>query len=386
MKEACETLQEALEELVREFSIEVFDDPAKTRACIRDLLAEHDAERKKFELLMKADGMAVMLDALGSGAEDQRAALLITAQRIRRDNMTTEKDAREICESFARAIGSAVPEEPAIQEEKKSRKTTAARRHSTKNVGTKAPETVPDVVIPMFTSAIPGMVFSDGPGGKYVERYDGSQSVVTIPDSIGGVPVVGIAQFAFSQERTQKELFGVQIPPSVRFIGEGAFEGCTGLEEAVLPASLEEIGARAFAYTGLKEVRFPEGVTEIGACAYEGCTELKRVFYPDGLERIGNRAFCGCTELESGRLPDGVTSIGKESFCGCESLTEISGASALGSLGYRAFAGCRALRSVKLPAAAIKAAEKTLVFEGCAKLSKLKPGLLLRAVAKREMA
>lgn len=385
MKEACETLHEAFEELVREFSIEVFDDPAKTQAYIRDLLAEHDAERKKFELLMKAGGMTVMLDALASSAEEQRAALLTTAQRIQRDNMTTEKDAREICESFARAVGCALPAQPEKQEEQKDIRAASARRRSTTSAGAKATAPASGVVIPQFTSAIPGMVFSDGPGGKYIERYDGSQSVVTIPDSVGGEPVVGIAQYAFSQERTQKNLFGVQIPPSMRFIGEGAFEGCMALEEAALPTSLEEIGARAFAYTGLKEVRFPEGVTEIGACAFEGCTELKRVFYPESLECICDRAFSGCTELESGRLPDSVTSIGKESFCGCESLTEISGASALRSLGYRAFAGCNALRSVKLPATALKAAEKALVFEGCMKLSKLKPGVLLRAVAKREM-
>lgn len=383
MKEACETLREAFEELVREFSIEIFDDPAKTQAWIRDLLAEQDAERSKFELLMKAGGMTAMLDALALGAEEQRAALLTTAKRIQRGNMTSERDALEICESFARAIGCAVPEKAEGPRTPEGGGTTAARRRSA-GPAARRPAAGTGAVIPPIAPVIPGMTFSDGPGGKVVERYDGSQSVVAIPDSVGGVPVVGIARFAFAQESTQRALFGVQIPPSVTVIGEGAFEGCAALEAAALPPSLEELGARAFACTGLREVRFPDGVTVIGACAFEGCTELKRVFYPEALERIGDRAFCGCTELESGRLPDGVTSIGRESFCGCESLTEISGASALRSLGYRAFAGCSALRSVKLPEAALAQAGKGLVFEGCERLPRLRPGLIRRAVARRE--
>lgn len=105
MKESCETLREAFGELVREFSIEIFDEPVRVRSYLRDLLAEHSEERKKYEFLENAGGMQSLLDALNAESEEQRAVLLSTAKRIQRDSLITEECAIGICESFAQAIG-----------------------------------------------------------------------------------------------------------------------------------------------------------------------------------------------------------------------------------------------------------------------------------------
>ena len=61
---------------------------------------------------------------------------------------------------------------------------------------------------------------------------------VEIQESFFGVPVVGIAAFAFMK---CKRMLGVQIPDSVTEIGRGAFYGCTEMRSAVLPANVRDI-------------------------------------------------------------------------------------------------------------------------------------------------
>jgi hypothetical protein len=59
-----------------------------------------------------------------------------------------------------------------------------------------------------------------------IAGYDCSESDVTIPDTIGGLPVTGIGPEAFSG---CTDLVSVTIPASVTEIGSNAFYDCTGL-------------------------------------------------------------------------------------------------------------------------------------------------------------
>jgi hypothetical protein len=58
----------------------------------------------------------------------------------------------------------------------------------------------------------------------------------------------------------------------LKYIGVNAFAGCSKLEDAALPASLERIRERAFASCILlKDVNIPETIKSIGEHAFYCC-------------------------------------------------------------------------------------------------------------------
>ena len=73
----------------------------------------------------------------------------------------------------------------------------------------------------------------------------------------------------------------VRLPLNLQIIEEEAFYGDTSVEKVVVPEGTTEIHARAFAYSAVKEVQIPDSVSFIDDTAFEGLTEL-RVEAPQG--------------------------------------------------------------------------------------------------------
>ena len=93
----------------------------------------------------------------------------------------------------------------------------------------------------------------------------------------------------------------VEIPNSVKYIGNGTFEECTGLTNITIPNS----------------------VISIGHSAFEGCIGLADISIPNSVTSIGQRAFYGCTGLTNITIPNSVTSIGQNAF-NCAFLTKVT--------------------------------------------------------------
>lgn len=69
------------------------------------------------------------------------------------------------------------------------------------------------------------------------------------------------------------------------------------------------------------DVTIPEGVTKIGNGAFQGCTGLTSVTIPEGVTEIGVFAFYDCTGLISVTIPADVKEIGMDAFTHCPNLT-----------------------------------------------------------------
>ena len=159
-------------------------------------------------------------------------------------------------------------------------------------------------------------------GTASITGYTGAQSSLDIPSELDGYKVTEIAEYAFSDCRSLKN---VTIFDSVLKIGSGAFSGCITLESITIPNSVTSIGGEAFfACTSLKSVTIPNSITTISSEIFRGCTSLESVTIPDSVTQIGMRAFDGCTALKSITIPKSVTNINWGVFMGCTSLESIN--------------------------------------------------------------
>ena len=85
---------------------------------------------------------------------------------------------------------------------------------------------------------------------------------------------------------------------SANSIPESMFEGCIGLKRILLPASLEQIGNRAFLGSSLLVIDIPPSVSRVGRMAFQACPYLKRV-YIYGEPMLGRDAFKNTDKLSA---------------------------------------------------------------------------------------
>ena len=124
----------------------------------------------------------------------------------------------------------------------------------------------------------------------------------------------------------------------------GAFYGCKGLTNIVIPECITTIGPDAFYdCDGLTSIIIPNSVLSIGSRAFASCENLTSIIIPDGVKSIPYEAFYFCTSLKSVKIPDSVTSIGHRAFFGCRNLTELLIPDTVTSIGERAFNECTGL-------------------------------------------
>lgn len=160
-----------------------------------------------------------------------------------------------------------------------------------------------------------------------------------------------------------------------------------------IPASVEQIGNKAFAYTQIKALPEMPGLKRIGGEAFYGCKNLKKVTIPETVEYIGGGAFYGCSNIWSltynainaecerlmesniplekivigdkvRRLPRGIFSgreftevtlpaclerIDEFAFYGCKNLTTINLSDSIRYIGDNAFYGCSSLKNIHWP-------------------------------------
>lgn len=157
-----------------------------------------------------------------------------------------------------------------------------------------------------------------------------------------------------------------------------------------IPASVEQIGNKAFAGTQIKTLPEMLGLKRIGGEAFYGCKNLKKLTIPETVEYIGGGAFYGCSNIwsltynainaECGsfmesnaslekivigdkvrRLPRGIFSgreftevalpsclerIDDYAFYGCKNLTTINISDSIRYIGDNAFYGCSSLKNI----------------------------------------
>ena len=200
-------------------------------------------------------------------------------------------------------------------------------------------------------------------------------------------------------------------------IGDGAFDGCTGLTSITISDTVTSIGKFAFKNCGITEITIPDSVTSIGYSAFEGCNSLEKMVLPfvgksidasvhnyssdtvyydgalgylfgDYIEKrwdfdfdinttipsslryititmdttIADNAFENCGFIETISLPEGVTIIGDSAFYNCTSLKKIT-IDMDGTIGSSAFSGCTGLVHITISGMVSTIGERA--FDNC---------------------
>lgn len=92
----------------------------------------------------------------------------------------------------------------------------------------------------------------------------------------------------------------IELPNTIKSIGEYAFYRCSGLTSITIPNSVENIGWYAFSNcTGLTSITIPDSVKTIGGGAFEYCDRLKNVTVDAETIEISFGVFEGCVLLSS---------------------------------------------------------------------------------------
>ena len=248
----------------------------------------------------------------------------------------------------------------------------------------------------------PGDFVYNGTTSITIIAYVGTSSTMAIPAYIGGVAVNTIGASAFENVEM---ITKVVVPDSVTRIGNGAFKGCSSIEDITLPfvgydmnseysASVFGIifGETTYESSGgikqyedshfsyyyfipksikrvtitrqtsipsyafrncefIEAITIPENTIKIGAYAFENCSSIEEITMSENATIIGQYAFRGCSSLKRinsqadgvYNLPAGLTAIEDYAFSGDTKLVEVTVGDAITKIGEYAFGGCSSL-------------------------------------------
>lgn len=190
-------------------------------------------------------------------------------------------------------------------------------------------------------------------------RIEGLEEI-RIPDG-----VESIGHFAFYE---CDQLQNIIIPDHVKEIGDHAFQGCSSLVHITIPAQTKSIGMSVFeGCSSLESAAISEGVKKLGSRVFWQCSSLKSVTIPSTVERISPDAFFMCSQLAEVKLCEGVRGIGRDAFEGCVLLNDITIPRSVEEIGAYAFADCQALAGLDIRGCIRELGES--VFSGCSALT-----------------
>lgn len=213
-----------------------------------------------------------------------------------------------------------------------------------------------------------------------------AKDTITVPESYKGVPVTSIKNLNLQKTKNvivsegiesiglsafyKSSVVSVQLPDSLKSLGNNAFAGCSQLTTINLPNSLTTIGNGAFKdCTSLENITLPNRLKAIGKDVFNGCLKLKPLTLPASVTSIGETAFRGCAAFTTITLPDSVTEIGNSAFEGCAKLTSVTMPANLTKIGNSAFKGCAELLSLDIPAGVTELGQN--IIENCKKLTEV---------------
>lgn len=143
-----------------------------------------------------------------------------------------------------------------------------------------------------------------------LDKYNGADKIVIVPEKVDNKKVTEIAEQAFTDimvtnsEGTRNNLEEIKLPETITEIHDSAFEALSVLEK----------------------INIPSGITDIAYSLFKDDIKLTNIDFPENIKTIGAYAFFG-TGIEKFNISKNVTSIGAAAFSNCSKLKDLTIAS-----------------------------------------------------------
>ena len=146
--------------------------------------------------------------------------------------------------------------------------------------------------------------------------YNGDSDVLVIPEQFSGRAVSEVYDYAFENNTDLTVIDFSQNNGWLRYIGIKSFAECTSLTGTLnLPSSIRKLGLGAFqGCTGLSSLTINIGVRDIPRQCFNRCSGLQTVYLPSDLETIDDLAFGSCDYLDKVYIPRSVSYISSSAF------------------------------------------------------------------------
>ena len=166
--------------------------------------------------------------------------------------------------------------------------------------------------------------------------------------------------------------YTIPVNNNLSRIGSEAFSECPKLfkeKPLLLPANISEIGAKAFQYDNFASVVIPQNVTVINERTFGSCSLLTSVTLHEGITRIEKNAFEYDDQLDNldYDFPETLEYIGAGAFYGVPGIRHLILHGNLGKINISCFAHCNNLEYVWLQEGITEVAQ--WAFGTCEKLT-----------------
>lgn len=202
--------------------------------------------------------------------------------------------------------------------------------------------------------------------------FDGCSGVKTLNFNAvnveyGKTTETEIGDIYYSPFKKMTALETINIGGNVKEICDYAFCGVEGPVRVNLPANVTDIGKCAFAFSGITSFTATDNLESIGEYAFYGCEGLENADWGRGLMIIASGAFGGCAALKEIYIPDTVSVVETGAFKDCAALESVYMSANVTYIPAEAFNNCATLSSF------VWNPDKKLIgklaFGGCAKLN-----------------
>lgn len=158
-----------------------------------------------------------------------------------------------------------------------------------------------------------------------ITSFTKEYKTMMLPNNINGFRVSAVGDGVFAS-LSSENVTRIIIPDTITEIGARAFAECSGIEFAV-NGKLTYVGEKAFyACNGLKEVAFGEGLLRVGSEAFAG-TSITTVLLPQSTAVVEENAFAYCRQLLTvlvyADIADSAYAIEDGVFRDCTSLRTV---------------------------------------------------------------